>query len=274
MKLITTLSIIILLNVYTDFEKNSYVEIKSGIFLSTKECTVAEYEEFLNSTGKNDDLQTKIYTEEWLNLKPFKSYYLAFNENYGYDTKKPVVNVSQDGAKEYCRWLSTKYNNTEDREYAKVLFRLPTQKEWPTTAAKYEKEINLFDEVFYLDLQKPDSIMEANEWHLENLTKEELFNPSSPHFAIIEYLTSDQYEGHFLLSRSEYPNISSLPIKHMNTNVSEWLEEKNLAIGNNWQQIGFETKGKPELPLQAYTIHASFPSPTIGFRVVMEIIEV
>ena len=273
MELITSLSIILLLTVYTDLKENSYVEIKRGILISRTECTVADYEEFLNSTSKIDDLQAKIYTEEWLNLKPFKSYYLAFNENYGYDTKKPVVNVSQAGAKEYCRWLSAKYNNTEDREYEKVQFRLPTQKEWLAAAAKYENEINLFDEVFYLDLQKPDSVMEANEWQLKNLSEEELFNPSSPHFAIIEYLTSDQYEGHFLLSRSEYPNISSLPIKHMNTNVSEWLEEENLAIGNNWQQIGFETKGEPELPLQSDTIHANFPSPTIGFRVVMEIIE-
>ena len=46
----------------------------------------------------------------------------------------PVVNISHEAAVLYCEWLTNKYNADPKRKFRKVLFRLPTEKEWETAA--------------------------------------------------------------------------------------------------------------------------------------------
>lgn len=235
------------------------------MYISKTECSVGEYQTFLNEINGQNDLLTKVYQEEWMNLKPFKSYYEAFHDTYGYIKNMPVVNISQAGAEAYCRWLTKKYNDSNEKEFKKVVFRLPSKKEWLLAYNKYSDKIELFDKLFFLEKAKSDSNMEANGWSADDLMSD--LGNSQNVIQMMEYINSDECEKHFLVCRTEFPELKSTPIKHMNTNVSEWLKEENTAIGNNWRTIDYAFKGAPTLPLSSETFKAEFPAPTIGFRV-------
>ena len=81
----------------------------------------------------------------------------------------PVVNISQAGAEAYCRWLTKKYNDSNEKEFKKVVFRLPSKKEWLLAYNKYSDKIELFDKLFFLEKAKSDSNMEANGWSADDL---------------------------------------------------------------------------------------------------------
>lgn len=85
--------------------------------------------------------------------------------------------------------------------------------------------------------------------------------------------TLNHFELRYLVCRSEFPKCSPKIIKHMKSNVSEWLLSEDEAIGINWLDTKLNTKEKHKLPSYNQVIKANFPSPKIGFRVVMVVVE-
>jgi len=40
----------------------------------------------------------------------------------------------EEGAKQFCKWLTNAYNSKQNRKYKKILVRLPTEAEWIAAA--------------------------------------------------------------------------------------------------------------------------------------------
>ena len=81
---------------------------------------------------------------DWTSLLPHKYKNLTekeYSRNGHPDSPQaPVVNISYKAAKKYCEWLTMVYNGYEKKKkHMKVIFRLPTEKEW-TDAAKAGKQ--------------------------------------------------------------------------------------------------------------------------------------
>lgn len=264
-----------LINCFFELPKyNGFVHLKGSLYMSEQEVTNEEYLLFLSETENANPLITSIYNEQWMNLVPYKSYYESYKDVYVIaNPKHPVVNVSQLGAKYYCTWLTDRYNNDPLNNGKKVIFRLPSNTEWILAHNRYKKEILKFKQLFLTEIVKPDSTMSANNWNLNNANLDELDDPNSVYSKIIAYIMSDSYEKKFLICRSNYPETNFTTLKHMNSNVSEWLSESNEVMGENWNDRQIENYDKIGGLIEPKSFEADFPSPKIGFRVVMEIIE-
>lgn len=114
-----------------------------AFFMSKKEVTNGEYQVFLNDLLKQGKIKeydvAKIDTSLWLKVEisGASSYASTYHKN----KDCPVVNITKEGAKLYCDWMSEKLNkNFSD---IKTQFRLPMEKEWEYAAssAKGTKEL-------------------------------------------------------------------------------------------------------------------------------------
>lgn len=248
---------------------SGFIVIERNKMISKTEVSNQEYEEFLTNIQGFSNLNTKIYSNEWMNLSPYKSYYEGFKDFYFLQNKNhPVVNISQSGAIAFCKWKTKQYNNKLQREFKKVIFRLPTEKEWLSTLKKYNTQIDQFQSFYRVKMVEPDSMMKANNWKVPDIQTSDLFDSDSKYAEMIEYLLSNRHKDKFLLCRTDYPVIKeNFPI-HMQSNVSEWLSEKDMAIGANWFDFQSDTLNKSE-----HSFKVNFPSPKIGFRVLIEVIE-
>jgi len=102
------------------------VRITRPFYLGVHEVTVGQFREFVEDTGYKTEAESgeKKGAYGW---NPDKEEF-GFNEEYSWRNagfpqadEHPVVNVSWNDAREFCRWLSRK----EDQKY-----RLPTEAEW------------------------------------------------------------------------------------------------------------------------------------------------
>ncbi|MEO6304189.1 MAG: SUMF1/EgtB/PvdO family nonheme iron enzyme, partial [Bacteroidia bacterium] len=82
------------------------------------------------SGNKNLISVAEIDTLKWKDKlsynEPYVHYYHSHPAYYNY----PVVNISYEGAKFFCEWLTVQYNAAPKRKFKKVSFRLPSEEEW------------------------------------------------------------------------------------------------------------------------------------------------
>jgi len=111
------------------------VLVGDHLYASKFETTNAEYQLFLNHLKENsrsEELEMyRIFDENWVDVAPYqKDFYSshpAFLDN-------PVVNITYEGAVNYCSWLTEMYNSDPKRKFSNVLFRLPSEEEWVKAA--------------------------------------------------------------------------------------------------------------------------------------------
>jgi len=110
-----------------------------SFYINKYEVTNEEYCNFLNSLNKskywsvNGLIYGEIYcggSSEWIRISDKETCGITesstenkFNVKPGYE-QRPVLHVTPEGAKAYCKWLNDKYNIRRDG------FRLPTNIEW------------------------------------------------------------------------------------------------------------------------------------------------
>ena len=115
---------------FNQIEKN-WCPIQQGLLANKFEVTNLEYQVFLKSTSSNTT--SKIYNKNWQTVyedATFTTYYHQDKTYHDY----PVVNITQEGAKQFCKWLTNAYNSKQNRKYKKILVRLPTEAEWIAAA--------------------------------------------------------------------------------------------------------------------------------------------
>lgn len=230
--------------------ENNMIPLKGNVYMDKYEVTNGDYDKFLNNlklSGQTELYQTALYdSAQWAKGK----YAADFNEpmvnmyhwhpayqNY------PAVCISYEGAKAYCDWLTKQYNLQRKRTYTQVVFRLPTELEWRTAAGSGNpKAITPFPN---------DQIKTCDKCYLGNIktSPEKFFEDGGFH----------QVKVH-----SYDPN--KMGFYNTLGNVSEMIGTKGIALGGSWYNLFEECTFDK-------TQQYSNPDPTVGFRVVMEIIE-
>ncbi len=254
------------------FEKKRAI-VKPGLYASKFEATNLEYNEFLTYLEKKGAMsmldKAKILDENWYHLQPsFGEPFLSTYAHHPAYENYPVVNISHEGAVFFCDWLTEQYNTYAKREFKKVLFRLPTEQEW-LAAARAGKENAVFPwGGHYLRgtngqfLANFTYIMESQQKKMREDGTMEINKPLFPHTE-----TSQTRMNATCPVDLFTPN--DFGIYNISGNAAEMLAEPGRTRGGSWHSFGYY------LRLDAEDEYAGFtePSPMIGFRYFMEVLE-
>lgn len=258
---------------FDKIEKN-WGMVKEGFWANKFEVTNMEYQMFLNSVKNKVSSEVfneiKVHNNNWQSAnnqsnEPWTDFYHqhpAYNEY-------PVVNISQEGAKAYCEWLTEAYNQKLKRQYKKVKFRLPTEQEW-TTAARAGHKTPFPWGGYYLRNGQGELL--ANFRHISDAVLKR--NATTGEIELV-----DGYYGRVAMGELNDAANCPAPVTNyfkndfglfnMSGNVAEMLSEKGRTKGGSWASSGYYIRIDAEDEYVGFTE----PAPMIGFRYFVEIIE-
>jgi len=235
---------------------DNYVEVKPTLFVAIYETTNAEYSEFLK------DIIQKCTPETYEAFRPDsslwkKSFVYSFNEPWvelynshpGFGNY-PVVNVSKEAIEEYCKWKTKKFNSNQNRIFKKVIFRLPTEKEWLAFSSPIIGQRLPWNGDYPYIIKSDDQIIP-----LANIKVKD-FVSGHHNYGFDRAMTTTNV-GNYKCNR--------LGLYDIIGNIAE-LTNDNKIKGGSWDNTLDESYIDLSQSLSA-------PDPRVGFRLVMEIIE-
>lgn len=222
------------------------VKIADNLYIDKYETSNADYNLFLDYLKAKNEAQYIAasvkgnYWTEMLNYgEPFNLYY---NTHKAYN-KYPVVNITFEATEAYCQWLTDQYNSSDERKYNKVIFKLPSEKEWTLAA-------NGGNEKLEYPWGKNKICNSKGYYYCNFVIKKD---------ADIKKVTAPVHS--YKKTVKGLYNISG--------NVAEMTDKNGIAIGGSWNDDSSKMKINTSDNLSQYT----HPMPTVGFRVAMEVIE-
>ena len=216
-------------------------ENKTGFYISKTEVSNQEYLDFLNDLkeqGRTADYEiAKVDTAAWKNAMDYSTVYESYYFQHEMYANYPVLNISFEGAKLYCEWLTQQIK----KEGYNVLIRLPDSIEWKT-AARGGNNQNIYS-------------WEGN----SNVNKKGFYKCNSKKGVECDYITAPVLS----FKKNEFG------IYNACGNVAEMLNEKGTHKGGSWNSAENYIK----LDSKDEYAGISTPSPYIGFRPVAIIME-
>lgn len=231
--------------------EKSLAKIQDNFYASKFEVSNKLYRQFLSSIPKDDAKipidKVQIDSLNWRDkLASNESFALYYHQHKAFGNY-PVVNISYEAALIFCDWLSNYYNNSSNKKFKKVLFRLPSIQEWEKMA-RGENSKNKFP-------------WEGNE--LVNKKGDYLCNLNTKDDAQLSALKDNAT----IMAPVKSYNPNQFGLYNLIGNVSEMTSEKNIVKGGSWidkpDNLGIDLNYEYDLS----------PKNNIGFRFVMEVLE-
>lgn len=258
-----------------DVEKD-FFKLNEVLYIQKYEVSNKAYNDFLeNYQGPLDIELLAVNNKLWTKGEFNKSYNFVYQDFYHSEAtweNYPVVNIHQIAAKAYCEWLTEMYAKREKNSNVKVIFRLPTEKEWLLAFNTVKKSIDLRNEK--LRYTTDQFYKDERNSHSDTLVKElfdQLNNNSSDQelYKVYNSINVKDLKDYFQARPVDYyPETNKSPLLNMVGNVSEWLIEDKKLIASNWNVTDDQ-----KMTHLIQSVESENPSPVIGFRVVMEVIE-
>lgn len=250
-------------------DKNGHAIAIRPFFMSNTEVTNREYQAFLADLLRRKKTAeyalSQIRPEGWQNLYPAFENYHTLPEYQDY----PVVNISQEGARMYCAWLTEIYA-ARNPDFT-VLFRLPTETEW-----KYAARGGLSNDVPYPhghylrttngQLLYNFRVVGDEAVHYDPKTKtfqiQPVERPAGPDGMKSSGAVPAGFNPPFP-ARTFKPN--GYDLYNLSGNVAEMLNETGRTKGGCFDSGGYDIR------IDAPDVFAGFyePTPYIGFRPVV-----
>ncbi len=266
-------------------------KVSDKLYAAETELTNGQYETFLTDLLKNkefDQLSTcKTAKTDWISLLPQELQNLPakqiFKHGHPDDPELPVQNISYEAAQRYCAWVTQVYNaSPEKKKFKKVIFRLPTEAEWMTAARCGRKDATYPWGGYSVQTSKgcylgnynttepcgdcPDQTLPAFAATSNDISPPKKDSKPVGKADLATMALGSLYDGGFFA----VPVTSYIPndfgLYSMSGNVAEMIAEPGKTKGGSWQDIPYY--GQISI-VKTY----SDPSPAIGFRVFMEVIE-
>jgi hypothetical protein len=240
-------------------DENGIKLIEPSLYAFEVETTNELYDQFLMDLLKEKEFDLlEICRNEkvdWIKLLPEKFKYLSEDIIYRNADPRypgaPVVNVSYEAAVIYCEWLTMVYNGYDKKKrFQKVVFRLPTEKEWEH-AAYADKNAPYPWGGYYV--RNPKGCILGN------------FYSSDEEPCTDCNYTSVDIDGAFFPAKADayFPN--DFGLYNMSGNVSEMIGGGQITKGGSWSDYAEDCKIDSKKTYDG-------PSPSVGFRVFMEVI--
>ncbi|MCF8254811.1 MAG: formylglycine-generating enzyme family protein [Bacteroidia bacterium] len=262
----------------SSFEQN-FVAISDQLYVCKYETCNLDYMAFLYDVKYR--MKPAIYqsllpdTSNWLkpgtNNPPYAKYYLRHPAFAYY----PLVNINYEQANFYLNWLSQKYNNHPKRPFKKVVFKLPTRKEWVKAAG-----VGVYKEGYPWGAALADkpSKMLANYCsgeYIEKVWKDSVLNEFGVKVkaqdSVIVYAACHAKKDLYYTQEVNLKDAKQTEngLYHVGGNVSEMISSKGDCVGGNflsnpeWMQLDAPNEFGP----------GYIACPLVGFRVFMQVIE-
>ena len=222
------------------------VKIEDNLFIDKYETSNADYNlflDYLKAKNETQYLEASVKGNYWTEMLNYGESFNAYYNTHKAYNKYPVVNINFESALAYCQWLTDQYNSSDERKYNKVIFKLPSEKEW-TLAANGGNE----------KLEYPwgnNKICNNKGYYFCNFVIKK--------DADIQKVTAPVHS--YKKTVTGLYNISG--------NVAEMTNENGTAIGGSWNDDSSKMKINTHDNLSQYT----HPMPTVGFRVAMEVVQ-
>ena len=239
--------------------------------------------EWFNTFCADGNEQYKPQDALWNQYSPYA--YRKIYSSYQGTANFPVVNISYQAAKAYCQWLQDKYNAIPKRKYKKVVMSLPTGTEWLMAAiGKLENPTYPWGGPF---LRNSKGAFLANFFPIPESSI--YFDPATNKMTAIPFdtATSRKEDGLEFTGPvdSYFPN--SIGAFNFCGNAAEMIAQEGQSMGGSWNSHAnkLALMAKPEMidldqdpkapSLRIILPHETYngPSPTLGFRVIMHIID-
>ncbi|HFA49491.1 MAG TPA: hypothetical protein ENJ95_10805 [Bacteroidetes bacterium] len=252
------------------FEKKLAL-IKPGLYAGKYEATNLEYNEFLKSIESESGTfeKARIHNENWKMGGQYNEPFAKTYHSHPAYAAYPVVNVSHEGAVAFCEWLTESYNAYPKRKFKKVKFRLPTEEEWAYAASGGHENAVFPWGGYYLMNSKGEVL--ANFRRVQQTRCKKKTADGLIELQESELSPNDAWalpQAHLIApSLSYFPN--GFGIYNASGNAAEMLAEPGRTKGGSWASYGYY------LRIDAEDEFAGFekPSPQIGFRYFMEVVE-
>ncbi len=254
-------------------------KIKNNLYASETEVSIGQYNQFIQDLELNkeqDILQRVLFAPtSWADFltdeqkKKYANQKSAYNKNG--EVKKywvlndekfepgnpsspnyPIQNISWEAANEYCQWITKVYNSSTSRKkkFKKVIFRLPTEQEWEL-AAHGKKSTNF--------AWGTNSVQNGKGCFLCNFDAPDCGGCNGKN-------KKKSNDGAFFTAMVDayFPN--DFGLYNVTGNVAEMVQNQTITKGGGWNS-------RPEDCKISARISSEAPSPNIGFRVFMEVLE-
>jgi formylglycine-generating enzyme required for sulfatase activity len=247
-------------------------KINDSLYCSRYETSNGDYRLFLNELATQDmALYTKCLVDslKWATMKVL-TYGEPMASNYFRHpafSRHPVVNITYDAAIEYCKWLTDIYNSTAKRKFKKVVYLLPSKGEWIFAAQGGEPDRRYPVGNYALVRKSGEYLYNFRRIDDRFIRQDSLGNPMLGQAEMsYEFVSTGLRDMAFYTAdvRSFWPN--KFDLYNMSGNVAEMISDKNFAMGGSWNSYGGD--------ITTTSVKACYePSPEVGFRVFMKIIE-
>jgi sulfatase modifying factor 1 len=239
--------------------------IPSHVYMKVAEVSNIEYKQYMHDlkVNRHDSLYKKAILDslKWLNpvlyYEPMRQYY---NSHPAYNDY-PVLTISQQQARAYCRWKEQQLNAflaRNNSKIAEVIVRLPTQKEWEDAA-----RIGL----------DPSSIFP---WEGYDIRREDKKSKGQLRLNGRRFINHIPFQDPNLLNDAGFlttPVLSYWPSKaglyNMSGNVAEWVQESGVSKGGSF----FHSFADCRIDAPSNTKSDSSAQFFVGFRYVIEIVK-
>ena len=261
-------------------DKNCFfVEDSNAFYMYNYEVSNAEFAEFLNSIV--DPTQKRKYTpldSNWSEETDLRQYLHYFNQFPDH----PVVNIDKPTMNAFCIWLTEKYNKDPKRKFDKVRIALPSFTQWKK-APNVEKTRRTFAYGGpYVTDEKGNYLVNHNPLFIHTAYDERRLMEDSVYRKSKESLLkkSRNLDGYELTAPVKSIK-TSIEAHHLNGNVAEVLRDESFTVGGSFASMIEYCKNISEdyhtgWPLNEYgrwpVEYQTLPSPRVGFRFVVEVL--
>jgi len=177
------------------------------------------------------------------NYSPFDVHYSSHEAYSNY----PVVNISFEAAKLYCKWLT---DNDESKKYT---YRLPTKMEW-IYAAKGGLALNPYSwgTGFLRDKKNQPRC------NYKSIGDEFIHTDNDENYSVILEYSPDHNSTEITTPIESYSR-NDYGLYNMCGNVAEMIEKEGVAMGGSWNSTGYDVRVVSEYEYET-------PTPFVGFR--------
>lgn len=233
----------------------------SGFYIFNSEVTNLDYREFLYTKEIKEHPNYKLFEVDsvgWRQDFAFQKPYVQHYHRHPAYNNYPVVNISKEGARAYCKWLEGHMNHQYAAKFnAKLEVRLPTKKEW-IRAGRGDKLNAVFP-------WGGPNLQNARGQYLCNFKKLNssniCYDYKQEQYFIGGHPSFDASDAFMTSPTGSYPT-NYLMVSDMSGNVAEMVQEEGIAMGGSWNSPGGNVRLESEMPFTGR-------SREVGFRPVL-----